>query len=93
VPGEVGDLHLPDSRMHDAPGRHQEDRRLFSPEYLVADSYAVAFEVVVINGSAARIRLSFPLALPDQCRLNVIRFGRSTDRGVTENFTTQSERC
>ncbi len=45
VPREVGDLHLPVTRVDDRPGRQEQDRRLARAVDLVEDPHAVALDV------------------------------------------------
>ena len=48
VAGEVGDLHLPHPRVHQRPGRAEQDRRLAAAVDLVEDAHAVALDVTLI---------------------------------------------
>jgi hypothetical protein len=70
---QVGDLHLPVPRLHDRPGRQQQDGRPAGAEQLVVDLDAVALDVAVADRSACPHQSSpaaptLPLAV-----------GRSTD--------------
>jgi hypothetical protein len=52
VPGQVGDLHLPAARLHDRPGRQQQDGRLALAVDLVEDPDAVALDEALVVGVA-----------------------------------------
>ena len=55
VAGEVWDLRLPEARVDDRPGRHQEDRRLAVPVDLVEHAHAVALDVPLFVGVAGTV--------------------------------------
>src|SRR5262249_33576482 len=93
VTGEIWDLHLPHPRMHERPGRAEQDRRPAAAVDLIEDAHAVALDVALFvrmsrAGLLARIGLLFgggdahrvsPLV---DCRGAVSVVGRATNQLV-----------
>ena len=61
VAREVRDLHLPEPRVDDRPGRQQQDRRLARAVDLVEDADAVALDVALVVGVAGARLLRVPV--------------------------------